>query len=56
MARELRPSDRVNLSETNILLVDDNPQALPTRIIADRTGEFELRLRIEAWSAAGRAD
>ena len=35
---------------------DDNPQALPTRIIADRAGEFELRLRIEAWSAAGGAD
>lgn len=29
---------------------DDNPQALPTRIIADRAKEFvELRLRIEAW-------
>ena len=28
---------------------DDDPRALPARIIADRAGELELRLRIEAW-------
>jgi outer membrane lipoprotein LolB len=30
---------------------DDDPQAPPARIFIERSGAFELRLRIDAWSA-----
>ena len=29
----------------------DDAQALPVRIVAERLGEFELRLRVDAWDA-----
>jgi outer membrane lipoprotein LolB len=30
---------------------DEDPQALPARLFAERSGAFELRLRIDEWSA-----
>lgn len=54
MARDLRPSDRVNLSETNILLVDDNPQSLD--ILSSIVQGFGVREQTRAASAAAAKD
>lgn len=49
MARDPRQSDRVNLSETTVLLIDDNPQSLD--ILSSIVQGFGVREQVRAMSA-----
>lgn len=54
MARDPRQSDRVNLSETAVLLIDDNPQSLD--ILSSIVQGFGVREQIRAMSAQTAKD
>lgn len=54
MARDPRQSDRVNLSETTVLLIDDNPQSLD--ILSSIVQGFGVREQVRAMSAQTAKD